>query len=292
MPASPPEISVIVLSRNEGEMLRRTVESLDATLPASAEIVVVDDGSTDGSADFLDQTHPRARLYRAADLGVARGRNYGARKSRGRILVFSDAHVQTPEGWWQPLLQLLDNPSIGIAAPGVVDYHGGDCRGFGMRFIDASLESEWLCPEYDDPMQAPLIPGGFWAIRRELFESVGGLDDGMLRWGAEDFEFSLRLWTFGYDLWVAPEVEVAHLFRTSGPYVVENRWPKHNQLRMAFLHFSSERFERVKRSLSQENGFQEGFELFSRTIPLQLRHQLLSRRRRDDAEYFRTFGEI
>jgi hypothetical protein len=61
---------------------------------------------------------------------------------------------------------------------------------------------------------------------------------------------------------------------------------------MAFLHFSSERFERVKRGLSQEDGFQEGFELFNRSIPRQFRDELLSRRRRDDGEYFRTFGEI
>src|SRR5437773_5379480 len=99
MTEPPPEISVIVLSLNEGDMLRRTVEALDATLPPAAEIVVVDDGSTDASADFLAQPNSRTRLFRVPGLGVARGRNYGARQSRGRILVFSDAHIETPPGW-------------------------------------------------------------------------------------------------------------------------------------------------------------------------------------------------
>lgn len=287
-----PDISVVVLSRNEGELLRRTVETLDGTLPPAAEILVVDDGSTDGSADFLEGRNPRARLFRSSGLGVARGRNFGARQARGRFLVFSDAHIETPPGWWEPLLNLLRDPAVGAAGPGIVDYADRERRGFGMRLIDTALHAEWLCPEYDDPFPVPLLPGGFWAVRRELFESVGGLDDEMLRWGAEDFEFSLRLWMLGYDLWVAPEVEVAHVFRKAGPYPVEGRWPRHNVLRTAFLHFSSDRFERVKRSLAEMTEFEEGLELFRGNVPIELRRNLRSRCRRNETEYFQTFGEI
>ena len=273
-------------------MLRRTVDRLDATLPPSAEIVVVDDGSSDGSTDFLKGGNRRRRLVRTDNLGVARGRNHGARLSRGRILVFSDAHIEAPKGWWKPLVKVLKDPAVGAVGPGLTDYVDRERRGFGMRFIDTAMRAEWLCPDYDDPIEVPLLPGGFWAMRRDVFEATGGLDGGMLRWGAEDFEFSLRLWTLGYKVKVAPEVEVAHLFRYESPYPVQGRWPRHNQLRTAFIHFSDELFDRVKQSLSDHDEFAEGLDLFRNSSAVERRAQVRASRVRDDQWYFQTFGAI
>lgn len=273
-------------------MLRRTVDRLDATLPPSAEIVVVDDGSSDGSADFLKRGGRRRRLIRTDNLGVARGRNHGARLSRGRILVFSDAHIEAPAGWWKPLVKILKDPAVGAVGPGITDYVNRERRGFGMRFTDAAMHAEWLCPEFDDPIEVPLLPGGFWAMRRDVFEATGGLDADMLRWGAEDFEFSLRLWTLGYKVKVAPEVEVAHVFRRQSPYPVESRWPRHNQLRTAFIHFSDELFDRVKKSLSGHDEFAEGLDLFRNSSAAERRAHVQATRVRDDQWYFQTFGAI
>lgn len=289
-----PEISVVVLTLNEGAMLRKTVSALDATLPENAEIIVVDDGSTDHSTDFLQNGSGGGRmlLERTDHLGVARGRNFGGRKARGNLIVFSDAHVEPPPGWWQPLAEALKDPEAGAVGPGITDFADPDRRGFGMRYLDASLDSEWLCPEFDDVVEVPLLAGGFWAIRREVFERTGGLDEGMLRWGSEDFEFSLRLWMLGYELRVVPEVEVAHLFRDAGEYVVENRWARHNQLRTAYLHFSDERFERVRRALAKIEGYQGGYRLFKSSDAPARRAQIQAARVRDDDWYFERFGSI
>lgn len=289
-----PEISVVVLTLNEGAMLRKTVNALEATLPDNAEIIVVDDGSTDNSTDFLQTAGNagRTRLERTCQLGVARGRNFGGRLARGKVIVFSDAHVEPPPGWHAPLLEVLKDPVVGAVGPGITDFADPDRRGFGMRYLDASLESEWLCPEFDDVLPVPLLPGGFWAIRREVFERTGGLDEGMLRWGSEDFEFSLRLWMLGFELRVAPEVEVAHLFRDAGDYVVENRWARHNQLRTAYLHFSDERFLRVREALSAIEGFRAGYQLFQRSDAPARRALIRAARVRDDDWYFGEFGSI
>ena len=69
-------LSVIVISLNEGDFLRRTVDNLLDTLPPSTEIIVVDDGSKDGSTDFLSDAdgYPSVTLLRSAErLGVPRG---------------------------------------------------------------------------------------------------------------------------------------------------------------------------------------------------------------------------
>src|SRR5580698_2720921 len=95
-------ISVVVISRNEGMELKHTVENLDATLPAGSDIVVVDDGSTDGSAALVAKRRGRVRLYRVENYGVARARNLGAKQSRGDVIVYADAHLRLKPGWWRP----------------------------------------------------------------------------------------------------------------------------------------------------------------------------------------------
>src|SRR3954471_11125573 len=66
MPVST-SISVVVISRNEGRDLQRTVQNLDDTLPAGAEIIVIDDGSTDRSADRVTRRRGRIRVHRVAE---------------------------------------------------------------------------------------------------------------------------------------------------------------------------------------------------------------------------------
>ena len=80
----PSRISVVVISLNEGEQLRRTVENLDDTLPGDAEIIVVDDSSTDGSARRLARRRGRVRVHRVERFGVARAWNDQANSSRER----------------------------------------------------------------------------------------------------------------------------------------------------------------------------------------------------------------
>src|SRR5258707_8329413 len=94
-----PRISVVIVSRNEGCNLRRTVQQLQATSPVSSEIIVVDDGSTDGSTDFVSSFETAVRLVRTNCVGVTKARNYGATQSHGEVIVFADAHIDAPSGW-------------------------------------------------------------------------------------------------------------------------------------------------------------------------------------------------
>src|SRR5215210_2924280 len=100
---SRPSFSAVIPAHNEGDSLQRTVHALLATLPADGEIVVVDDGSSDGCADFLDSGYPAVRRLRPpVRLGAPAARNAGARDARGELLVFCDAHVIPPFGWADP----------------------------------------------------------------------------------------------------------------------------------------------------------------------------------------------
>lgn len=281
-------ISAVIISLNEGEALRRTVENLQSTLPPSSEIIVVDDGSTDGSAAFLSNC-PNVTLLRPPQrLGVANARNFGARHARGDVLVFSDAHVVAPPGWCEPLLALLARPEIGAVAPGIAMMNSSG-SGYGQKWSDASLAVEWLGCRGTAPYAVPLLCGCFLAIRRELFQQVGEFDSGMILWGSEDAELSTRLWILGYECWLAPEVEVQHAFRPRFPYEVKWEPVIHNRLRLASLHFGPQRLARVLQRLKQYDEFaQASARLLSGDLGSR-QYKIRAERRFDDDWFFGRF---
>ena len=285
--------SVVIISLNEGESLRRTVDNMLATLPPASEIIVVDDGSTDGSADFLGEGYAVTLLRSNERLGVAGARNFGAGYTSGNVLVFSDAHVIAPPGWFEALLELLARPETGAVAPAISMMQPGGSIGYGQKWRDSSLGVEWLGCRGSKPYPVPLLCGCFLAMRREVFSAIGGFDSGMVLWGAEDCELSIHLWSLGYECWVVPDVVVQHAFRPHFPYEVKWAPVLHNRLRLASVHFGPERLARVLQRLKQYNEFAEaaarllGGDLGERCS------RLRAMRRFDDDWFFGRFpGEL
>jgi hypothetical protein len=195
------------------------------TLPACAEIIVVDDGSDDGCADFLRGASDLATLIEPGErLGAIGARNLAAAHAGGRTLVFLDAHVEMTTPWIDPLLDVLEDPAVGAVSPAISVLGREDARGYGLCWTSAELACAWLPPPSAPPFDVPLLPGACLAIRRHVFLSVGGFDRGLIRWGFEDGELSIRLWRLGYELRVVPDVAVAHLFRERHPYTVDWLW--------------------------------------------------------------------
>src|SRR5882724_730564 len=101
------KISVVVITLNEGRELRRTVENFDDTLPDGGEILVIDDGSTDGSSGHVAKRRGRIKVHRVENYGVARARNFGARQARGNVIVYADAHLRLEPYWWRPMVEVI-----------------------------------------------------------------------------------------------------------------------------------------------------------------------------------------
>jgi GT2 family glycosyltransferase len=285
------KLSVVLISHNEGPNLRLTVENLQDTLPSESEVLIVDDRSSDGSTDFLIHKRDSVRLVRPRRrLGVAQARNYGANRTDGDVIVFCDAHLSFPSGWYRPLLSLLEDPLIGAAAPCISDREARHHKGFGLRPSGPDLNAQWLSRKGNDPYPVPLLPGACMAMRRNVFRSVGGFDRMLIRYGVEDCELSLRLWLLGYELWLVPAVAVEHEFHDRIPYEVDWRTVLHNRLRMAFLHFSNSRRGRVLGALKEYPDFAVALALVSKSDAALRRSELESRRKRNDDWFFQRFG--
>ena len=287
-------LSVIVVSHNEGEYLRRTVESLISDLPSDGEIVVVDDGSTDGSSDGLKKISDRVKVYRPRKrLGAAAARNFGAHRASGENLLFSDAHVEALSNWAEPLSKALTRPSAGAVGPMLTSMLHPRAKGYGLRFIDAGLNIDWLTLQRQTPYPVPLLGGFFLAMRREVFEAIGGWDEGMVVWGMEDLELNVRLWTFGYKCLLVPGVDIAHLDREADTYPDYQRdWETgvHNVLRLAFIHFGSQRIRRVVRHYSRDEVLPKALARLVVSDASNRRRRFHRMRQFDDDWYFRRFN--
>jgi GT2 family glycosyltransferase len=285
-----PRISIVIITRNEGEELHATVTNFLDTLPSDRrELIVVDDGSTDGSTAFLEGV-PEARVLRSDGLGVAKARNFGGSHATGDIILFSDAHVRAPQGWYEPIVDALRMESVGAVAPGVYSLTEPKRRGFGLHLTGPDLRTQWHNKPGPDPWPVAILPGCFLAMRRETFSRTGGFDPGMRQLGGNDNEISCRFWLLGYELLVVPGVEVGHLFRMTTPY--ESHWAAlvHNRLRMAFVHFGASRVERVLNALRGYNAFPAAMAMMLDTDVFVRRAQVAGDRRFDDAWYFQKFA--
>jgi GT2 family glycosyltransferase len=273
-------------------LLQRTVEQFAATLPEPSEIIVVDNGSTDGSSDFLlAEPCPMTRLIRTPEpLGVSGARNRGLEAARGEVVVFADAHIDLPADWWQPIVALLNRPGVGVVGPAIGVMGRPEQRAYyGQRIADTRLRVEWLPKQADVPYPVPTLGGGFLAMRHETLAQIGAFDAGMPQWGSEDLELCLRYWLLGYEVWVEPSVTVLHYFRTSNPYAVALHAVTHNLLRVALLHLGQARLARVLAALKGASTFEQAMAHAVESDVWQQRAAFAARRVRDDDWFFEQF---
>jgi hypothetical protein len=137
-----------------------------------------------------------------------------------------------------------------------------------------------------------LLNAAFMALRRNIFAATGGFDPKQAIWGTEE-EFSYRLWTLGFECLVVPEVEVAHRFRPSRPYGVDWESVLYNKMRLASVHFSPERIQRVAEKLKPNPAFAGVVSRLAAAETEDRRANLQSLRRYDDDWFFQRFrGEL
>lgn len=184
----PPTISIIMPCYNGAKHVERSILSVQAQTRRDWELIVVDDGSTDGSWPLLaalSATDTRIELLRQQNAGAAAARNRGLRAARGRFIAFLDA-----DDTWDPrFLELMsaaldDNPDAGIAYCGWQNV--GLPGGQGLPFIP---------PDYETPAKLEaLLEGCRWPIH-------GALTRAPLIRGCDGFDETLSS-CMDYDLWL------------------------------------------------------------------------------------------
>jgi hypothetical protein len=223
----PPPISVVIPTHDTRELTLRCLDSLHASPVPGMEVILVDDASADGTAEAVEEKHPGTVVLRnAAPLRFTRSANLGLARTRGEVLLLlnSDTEVE-PGGLARLLAVFAREPELGIAGA-LLHYPGGSPQWSGGRepslawfFALASGLPALLerLPLYrrakplavDRPVPVDWVTGATMALRREVWETVGPLDEGF-EFYAQDLDFCLRAKRAGWRTEIRPEFKVLH----------------------------------------------------------------------------------
>ena len=217
-------LSVIILTWNQRDVLHRCLCSLMPAIEGiSHEVIVVDNGSSDGSLQMLEQSFPEVTVIaNAENRGVAAARNQGITASTGRyILILDNDTVVNAEAIEGMLTYLEQNPQAGIVAcrllnedhtvqnsmkpyPGLIQKMRNVLRLTTSTTRFRTDEHGVIYPTY--------VIGACQMFPRLLIDTIGLLDDNIF-YGPEDADFCLRATQAGYKVCYLPHICIEHLHR-------------------------------------------------------------------------------
>ena len=200
-----PSVSIIIPVHNGRDHLARVLEPLLSGMLPGDELVIVDDRSTDGSAELAASLGVRV-VSNSGNPGAAGARNTGSSVSGADWLLFIDSDAVAPEGW----RELLDR-RIGQGVEAVQAIYSRDSVGSNAATF---FKNYYYHYTFTKRIRKPDIAGCgtfFFAVLRSSFQNLGGFDERISGATIEDADFAERLTGSGGRIRLAPEIEVFHL---------------------------------------------------------------------------------
>ncbi len=223
----PPLVSVVTLTHNKLECSRRCLSSLLRTNYSPWELIVVDNGSTDGTREWLPELRDEAAAVGVAvrhilndgNIGCSTARNQGIAEARGERVVFVDNDIALRSAnWLRALGERLDaDPDVGIVGPKLVypfEPYDIQCAGVGIsrtgRVLFRGRGERRDDPRFDKQREMQCLISACFMLRRSVLEKCGGFDEAFNPVEFEDFDLCYRARSMGFRILYVPTVEMYH----------------------------------------------------------------------------------
>lgn len=250
-----PRASAIIVNLNGRALLGECLDSVAAQETAAAQIILVDNGSTDDSVPFVRGAYPQVEVIEAGrNLGFAAGCNLGAHHATGEFLAFLNNDARADPGWLGAMVDAARvDPAVACVAAKILDQAGQviDFVGTAMTLSGRAFQIDEGLPAapgwYDRPREVLAPCGAAMLVRRDTFWQVGGFDQEFISY-YEDVDLGWRLWLSGYSVVLAPAAVVYHRkHQTGAGFPVEQRYAlsEANALRMLIKNLDEENLARV-----------------------------------------------
>lgn len=230
------ELSIIIVNFNTKDITRVCLDSIRKWSEGAVwEVIVVDNGSTDGSREML-KTYPGITLIlNKKNLGFAKANNKGIKIAKGKYILLLNSDTEIREDSIQTMLRFMDGHLKAGAATCKLELASGAMdpachRGFPTPWASFTymIGLEKLLPRFPlvaayhmgyknmtIPHQVDCISGAFFLARREAVNEVGLLDEDYFMY-AEDIDWAYRFKQKGWEIWFNPEASVLHKKKQSG----------------------------------------------------------------------------
>ena len=213
--------SIIVVSWNGRQYLEPCLDAALAQMDSGDELIVVDNGSTDGSPALVRARYPDVRLIESeANQGFAGGANLGLEAARGEALFLLNQDVVLQGGALAAMSGALADPTVGVVGckvlypDGTVQHAGGVIRWpravADHHGVDQPDDGRW-----DVVQDVDYVTGAVWAFRRDVLETVGGLDLGFWPAYYEDTDYCFRARAAGLRVVYVPGAVAIHAESTA-----------------------------------------------------------------------------
>lgn len=225
-----PDVSVVIVAWRARADVLGCLESLRRNAGLRYEVVVVDDGSGDGTPEAVREQFPDAVMVaKARNEGLVAGRNSALPLVRGPYVLMLDADTSVQPGALQSMYDVLDrNPRVGLVGPKLVGETGDvqpSCRRYpellypllrrgpyvALRGEPAMSRRYWM-EDYDHEVERPVasVLGAAQMWRAELIQQMGHYDTRLSSYGGEDLDWCHRVWRAGYEVRYVPPAQITH----------------------------------------------------------------------------------
>jgi len=237
VPEPSPLASAVIPNWNGLAHLPTCLEALRAQTYPYLEIIVVDNGSGDGSQDYITREYPQVRLLALdQNLGLTGGNNLGFRTAKGEILISLNNDTEADPGFVESLVAaLVARPEAGMAAAKMRLFDRRDTLhsagdGYGVDGIPFN-RGVWQLDEgqFDRPGWIFGGCGGAVAYRRAMLDQVGLFDESFFMY-CEDVDLNWRSQLAGWKCWYTPEAIVYHKLSATGGGPIASYYTGRNTL--------------------------------------------------------------
>jgi glycosyltransferase involved in cell wall biosynthesis len=195
-------VSVIIPAYNAGKTIAQTLEAVLAQADEKVEIIVVDDGSADGTAEIVKRFP--VKYLRQENQGPASARNLGVINAQTEIILFLDSDCVPQSGWLQAMTAPFANPEIS----GVKGRYITRQKSLVARFVQLEFEERYRMLEKRNFID--FVDSYSAGFRKSAFQAVGGFDESFPKADNEDVDLSYKLSKAGCKMVYAPSAVVEH----------------------------------------------------------------------------------
>jgi len=212
-----PEVSIIIVTYNSRNYLQSCIESIYKQRFFSYEILIVDNCSTDGTVEYIQNTFPSVKVIRSEqNKGYGAGNNLGVDHARGKNVVILNPDTIVEDNWLSELIKPLKAEDRLITIPKVLLYDGSkintcgvDIHFTGLAFLIGFGKEP---NEYNDIMEVNGIAGSCFAIKKKHYQELGGFDERIFMYH-DDIDFSINAQLSGFKILFIPTAVIRHDYK-------------------------------------------------------------------------------